>query len=896
MDETTPMPAASADHVVHLHAAGDVEAIRALFAHDAWLRARVAQGGYDGYLADLQIAWDIAAETLLRQSEVGEAPTALLDLLRYTLIWSGIHTAANTFAPGLIARAVATGLWSPERAVSAAALSWEPSRAFDVYDALQTDGKLTDAHRETIYRLMMLAAEAIEYEGMRAQAFERAAKHADPVAQTGSLAASLGAALKAADNDPYPDWYVLARLVRELPDALLDQAAAGVLTLKNSDARAWVLTILARRLPERRKALLDAALDAVPGIVDATAQGMEDVMRSNAIAQMADLLEGEQVTRAFEIGLALEGEAGSWIPRAIAPLMDRLDEEQQARALDVVLTVAEGWYRKDGLLALARYARGETRQRALEALLTITHDEARAFIRKALATDSDPALLEATIAFAEQIADAEQRTWALEMLRSVLAARAEAGAETAQDAAAERSAERTIDEQFAEALSIRWDEDRFPVLESLLPELSPDQIRIVLEDAHATRSEDTVRDRLIGKIALRAEGDVLASMFAWGAGTWQMLASCRTLLNWAGEWDEATRGAVLDYVASCLEPRLDPFTRVDLLQLLLPHLSGEVKRARSAEALATALANDYPPGRADQLSRLFNVLDETDQPAALEALSADVFSYTEFALEPDSPQHPLYAPMSTDDYAVIERLRHTFPLLNHLEGERQAHLLARVLDLTLSLQHKGYAASILAPIVPLLDADQRAATLAVVLAWDDEQAGASGLAVLRPHLTEDQVAALPEVVAVGRIGEVNRLLALARNATDAERPALLDQALAAGKQVRALGERRAAFVDLALAGVDEALEMLLESAEYMEPEDRGAFLLSLYPRLADQDETRALIWRGAITRLAQIRSGGLDSVLNWYPPWSHFEPLLTPEMRAQIPALLLEIARDWRWA
>ncbi|MCA9903690.1 MAG: hypothetical protein KC547_07525, partial [Anaerolineae bacterium] len=108
MNMTRPTP--TDDSVARLRVAGDYAAIKALFANDGWLRARVAQGGYDGYLADMQIAWDVAAEQLLRQAETGEEPTAALDLMRYTLIWSGIHMAVNYFAPGLIARAVATGL------------------------------------------------------------------------------------------------------------------------------------------------------------------------------------------------------------------------------------------------------------------------------------------------------------------------------------------------------------------------------------------------------------------------------------------------------------------------------------------------------------------------------------------------------------------------------------------------------------------------------------------------------------------------------------------------------------------------------------------------------------------------------------------------------------------
>ncbi|MCC6617205.1 MAG: hypothetical protein IT320_27270 [Anaerolineae bacterium] len=879
------------DQVAWLRDAGDSEALRALFSDDMWLRERVAQGGYDGYLADLQVAWDRAAADLLRQSEEGEPLPALIDLLRYTLIWSGVCMAANYFAPGLIARAVATGLWSPERAVSAAALSWEPERAFDVYDALLAHGNLSQAHASTVYRLMMLAAEAIEYEGMRAQAFERAAKHADAEAQTVSLLASLAAALKAADRDEYPDRYMLGQLAAELPAALLAQAVEGVRALGNADARAWVLAALARRLPDERKALVDDALAAVPAIVDATAQGLDTVMRANAIMQMADLLEGEQVSRAFEMGLMLE----VWLTRAIAPLVDRLDEAQQVRALNVLLTVEDEWGRKDGLLALVRHARGQTQRRALEGLLVIGHGEAREVIRRSMAADVDPALLEAGRLFAEHIADDDQRAWALETIRTALAARDPAPDATTQSGAGVGTDEPSIDEQFAAALKIRWAEDRFPVLERLLPQLSDEQIRIVLEDAHAARGDDHLRDRLIGAIALRCAAEALPALFERAVVTWQMISDCQMLLHWGYEPPDGFMPGAITYVESCLQARLDPFTRIDLRHTLLPHLTGEAKRAHSAEALATALADEYLPGRAEHLSRIYALLDEADQPAALEALyTAVTTAYAEFAPETDAPPAPSAA--TDDDYYRDGRLRHVYPLLFHLDEARRAPLIEGALKLCLAFEDKRYAASVLGELGRMFDAGQLARVLEAVTGWDDAGARASVIARLRPHLSDDQLVALPDEGAVGSQHEVYRLLELAREAADEERPALLEGALAAAKLVQRLGERRAVFVDLALAGVDEALQTLVESVQYMEPGYQGQFLLSLYPRLADQPDMRATIMRGIVTQLEQIRSGNRQLGFEWFLPWSRIKPLLTPELRAQIPPLLLEIVRDWRWA
>lgn len=885
MSMTTPPP--TDDYVARLRDAGDHAAIRALFADDGWLRARAAQSGYDGYLADMQIAWDLAAEQLLRQAEAGEEPAALLDLLRYGLIGTGMAAAANYFAPGVIARAVATGLWSPGRAISAAGLSWEPTRAFDVFDALLEHGGLSREDAATVYRLMMQAAETIDYEGARAQAFERAAKHADPETQTQSLETALAAALKAADHPDYPDRYMLLRLAEDLPDALFEKAIEGTRMLNNADARAWMLTSLARRLPERRAALIDDALKAVPAIVDATAQGMDDVMRANAIAQMADLLEGEQVTRAFEIGLTLVDEGRSWLPRAIAPLVDRLDDAQRARALAAVLLVEDEWWRKDGLLALVRHARGETQRRAFEALLTIRHGEAREAIRQALGVNANPTLIEAGVGDAEQIADVEQRAWALDLLRSLRAASKASQVDPAADTNAP-----SVDEQFAKTLTILWGEDRFPEFERLLPDLSPGQIRIIIEDAHGTRNEDYSRDQLLNEIAARADGELLVSMFAWAADWWQTLAECRALLNWVDELGEPFRSEAVAYVESRMKPRVHPHIRIELLQLLLPHLTGEARRARSAEALAAARAIEYAPTRAGYLSALIGVLDEADRAAAIEALYADVLTYAEFAPSSAAAQYPPAA----NEYGIIDRLEQVFPLLDHLQDERKAHLVARSLDLALSLGDLRWATSILAQIGRLLDTDQLARALATVNTWQDANEQAFGYVTLRPYLTAEQAATLPKTQTGGSLGRVQWLLDQAQEATGDARQARLDQALAEGKQVRPLGERRAAFIALALAGIQEALDTVMVSVSNMEEDSRWQILVQLYPRLSDQADMRRTIWRGIVTQFEIQRTGSREYMLNSFMPWAEVMSVLPPNLRGQVAPLLLEIVRDWRWA
>src|SRR5262245_55794308 len=71
------------DHLVaHLQAEGAGGEIRRLFADDQWLRVRVDQGGYTGYLADLTVARELAAAEASGQLASGMAPIAVAELLR----------------------------------------------------------------------------------------------------------------------------------------------------------------------------------------------------------------------------------------------------------------------------------------------------------------------------------------------------------------------------------------------------------------------------------------------------------------------------------------------------------------------------------------------------------------------------------------------------------------------------------------------------------------------------------------------------------------------------------------------------------------------------------------------------------------------------------------------
>jgi hypothetical protein len=82
------------DHLVyHLKEAGFIDELKLLFANPNWMRARVSQNAYtyDGYISDLQVAWEVVYKEYLEQEEKGEIPTAFITCFRLSLIRASIN-------------------------------------------------------------------------------------------------------------------------------------------------------------------------------------------------------------------------------------------------------------------------------------------------------------------------------------------------------------------------------------------------------------------------------------------------------------------------------------------------------------------------------------------------------------------------------------------------------------------------------------------------------------------------------------------------------------------------------------------------------------------------------------------------------------------------------------
>ncbi|RIJ90179.1 MAG: hypothetical protein DCC43_14990, partial [Candidatus Brocadia sp.] len=237
------------DHLVyHLRAAREVEEIRELFHDQSWLKVRVPQDGYeyDGYLSDLMVAWKGAHDTVRSQIDAGQMPDTFIDCLRYALIRSSINSIAANYAPELVARALELEIWKPDRAVSIAEKVPDVMQRVMLCAAMLKTGKLKQPLIDTVKRMGLADALAIEYERSRAEALAALAPQLTGEQRQEALREGLDAAL-AIDLEASRVWALVA-LAPQLTGEQLQEGLAAVLAIWNVQFRAEALAALAPQL------------------------------------------------------------------------------------------------------------------------------------------------------------------------------------------------------------------------------------------------------------------------------------------------------------------------------------------------------------------------------------------------------------------------------------------------------------------------------------------------------------------------------------------------------------------------------------------------------------------------------------------------------------------------
>jgi hypothetical protein len=164
----------------HLEKAEQFSQLKELFADDNWLQVRVACDGYryDGYLADLERAWQDTYRSCQEQIENGQPMTRAVDCIHLGLVQTSINSLSSNYTPAIVARAVALNLpgWTTERAFSIALHISEAEKRFDMLSGLMNAEAglagpgVEKGVIELIVEQALQAALAIEDERSRADA------------------------------------------------------------------------------------------------------------------------------------------------------------------------------------------------------------------------------------------------------------------------------------------------------------------------------------------------------------------------------------------------------------------------------------------------------------------------------------------------------------------------------------------------------------------------------------------------------------------------------------------------------------------------------------------------------------------------------------------------------
>jgi hypothetical protein len=767
--------------------------------HPKWAEASELVGdSLDFFLEDLDRAWRVCSAANEQAIKRGELAPYLGSEVRCALLKARLRSRAY-LPPTLLIQLVEAGIWRWEYGRSyARQMPWAADRA----EALTKLAVMSPVGAPAEWKLQVLAealsaAREIDSPYTRAGALAALALHLVDEQKQQVLDEALAAAREI--DDPYARAEALAALAPHLVDEQKQQALAAAREIDDPYARAGALAALAPHLvDEQKQQVLDEALAAAQEIDHSYA-------RAEALAALAPHLVDEQKQQVLDEALAAAREIEYFRTEALAALAPHLADEQKQQALAAAWEIIYDPYaRAEALAALAPHLVDEQKQQVL--------DEALAAARE---IDDPYARAEALAALAPHLVD-EQKQQALAAAREIEwpYARAEALAALAPH---------LVDEQKQQALAaareIEWPYARAEALAALAPHLVDEQKQQVLDEALAAAQE-------IDHSYARAEA----------------LAALAPHLA-----DEQKR-QVLDEALAAAREINSPYNRAKALVALAPHLADEQKR----QALAAAREIEWPYARAEALAALApHLVDEQKQQVLDEALAAarkikyfraEALAALAPHLVDEQKQQALAAAREIDDpYARAEALAALAP---HLADEQKQQALAAAREID-----NPYArAEALAALAPHLADEQKRQALAAAREIEWPYARAEALAALAPHLVDEQK---QQALAAAReiewpYARAEALAALAPHLVDEQKQQVLDEALAAAREIIYDPYARAeALAALAPHLADEQKRQVLDEAlaaarEINSPYNRAKALVALAPHLADEQKRQVL--------------------------------------------------------
>jgi hypothetical protein len=429
------------DHLAyHLAATERWDELWGLFANHNWMHKRVKQSNrlYDGYLTDLNLAWDHAEQDTRAQIEADQDPAAIADCVHFALIRSSINSLSTNYEPALVAQAIAIGLesWTMQRALSITKRIADPRRKAEMAIALLSVDSKQD---EVVTALQLVQGK------LRGIAFQAVCAITDE-AQRSKVLTDL---LPMLAND------------RELLTKTLQ--AACVIT--DAQHRSHALVSLAPLLTgvEQRVALAEA-LQAAFAIT-------EPYPRNIALTKLVPLLSGTERQTVLEGALQgasdLNERDRSQLLITLAPLLHP-DHHLLNEALQITYTIADEYSRCQVFKTLVPLFTGNEQTSVLVACLqsanNITSNYVRSFafvaITPLLIGTERQAVFNEALQTARNIADEDDRSRALVNLAPLLV---------------EVDRQAVLAEALQAVRNIADEDDRGRALVNLVPRLVHDQ-------------------------------------------------------------------------------------------------------------------------------------------------------------------------------------------------------------------------------------------------------------------------------------------------------------------------------------------------------------------------------------------------------------------------------------
>ena len=331
-----------------------------------WFSAHDQADTLDDYLHDLSLAQKEREAATNRAVERAERAPALSEEVHYALLSASITSLTDNLVPELMARMLATDLWSPQKAFTSARRITSPLGRAAALTAIAPHLP-TDLKTQAL-AYVLAATPAIADDGYRAKRLTDVARllPAEHVATALDIAVSIKYERCRAE--------ALAGLSSCLTGRQLSRALTVASKIDDVDARADALAALG---PHLSPGQLSRAVEVAAAI-------WQELPRAEALVALAPHLDSGQLERALQVAIAMPLGKADYRARALTGIAPYLPAERRpdvvTDALETVrhIPADHGWTRAKALFSLAPQLKAEQLAHAMDVAAEIPHKDARA--------------------------------------------------------------------------------------------------------------------------------------------------------------------------------------------------------------------------------------------------------------------------------------------------------------------------------------------------------------------------------------------------------------------------------------------------------------------------------------------------------------------------------------